>query len=564
MDLMDVQGEAQKISVAISEVIGVDVVIVDSQLRRVADTFHYPNDVVPIRSNSIIGRIIETGQPLVVDNKYYYQSCVDCKDRALCNMAGFMGVPIRYGDTVAGAIGLAIVERNVKHLVENMNLILGFLQQMADFLAAKMTAQVNYESIKTLSLERDSMLEAADTGVVLVDEKGDIISCNQRFRSYFGMEGAVAGKKLTDCIRHPVIRQAMESRAVQPGCTVTIPLHDQVFYGKLSSHPMWRDGVFCGTAFAFLNLYWGDDESPSQNTESVRDTVLHLCGTRGTKKALELLEEKKLGTEPLLIRCSNRKWVMDLACAIHRESGRTGKFIVLDTFGYTDAEAEQKLFGRAVSGVSPYVSNAMLLAHHGTLCIFNIFLMPAFLQMRLRKYLQGVTDEESFRPDVRLIFATSPTMEAPDPHFVDQELFRMLRTREVCLPGPTEDPKRLRAYLDDCLHFYVLRYGCGDLHFAPEAAAMLVDSYPWSSGVRQIRQAVEYLVRTCPCPVITAEAVRSMLSEIGGSRRRSIQEIEQEEIQRLLQQGNSPDEIADILQISRSTLYRRIKKYQLQ
>ena len=564
MDLMSVQSEAQQIAVTISEVVGVDVVIVDSQLRRIADTFHYPDNVVPIRSNSIIGRIIETGQPLVVDNKNYYQSCVDCKDRALCNMGGFMGVPIRYEDTVAGAIGLAIVERNVKHLIENVNLILGFLQQMADFLAGKMTAQANYENIKTLSLERDSMLEASDTGVVLVDERGDIISCNQRFRSYFGQEGVAGGKRLMDCIHHPMIQQAMDSRTVQPGRTVVIPLHDQVFYGKLSSHPMWRDGTFCGTAFAFLNLYWGDDDQVTQNTESIRDTVLHLCGTRGTKKALELLEEKKAGTEPLLIKSSSRKWIVDLACAIHRESGRSGKFILLDTFGYTDTEAEQKLFGRAVSGISPYISNAMLLAHHGTLCICNVFLMPVFLQTRLRRYIQGISEEDSFRPDVRLLFAVSPIMEAPDLHFVDQELYRMLRAHEVCLPGPTEDPKRLRAYLDECLHFYVQRYGCGDLHFSPEAAAMLMDSYPWSTAVRQIRQAVEYLVRTCACPEISVEAVRSMLNEIGGSRRRSIQEIEQEEIQRLLQQGNSPDEIADILQISRSTLYRRIKKYQLQ
>ena len=91
MDLMSVQRDAQQISVAISEVIGVDVVVVDDQLRRVADTFHYPDNVIPIRSSSIIGRIIETGQPIVVDNKHYYQSCVDCKDRALCSMTGIRG-----------------------------------------------------------------------------------------------------------------------------------------------------------------------------------------------------------------------------------------------------------------------------------------------------------------------------------------------------------------------------------------------------------------------------------------------------------------------------------------
>ncbi len=563
VDLMGIQSEAQQISVSISEVIGVDVVVVDNQLRRVADTFRYPDNVIPIRGSSIIGRIIETGQPLVVDNKNYRQSCVDCKDRALCYMTGFMGVPILCGGRVAGAIGLVIAEHNVKRLVENANLILGFLQQMADYLAGKMSAQVSHESLEALSLERDATLEAADTGVVLVDEAGQIISCNQRFRSYFGLDDVPYGRRLIDCIQHPLLQAAMASRSVQPSRTIVIPLKDQVFYGRLRSQPMWRGGAFAGTAFTFLSLHGFDEESvvmPSHS--SSRDIVLQMCAGRNVKRFLDLLDEAADENGPLLLSCSTRRVLMDLASSIHSESGRSGKLIVLDTFGYTDSEAEYRLFGRELAGVSPYEPNAMLLAHHGTLCICNVFLMPVFLQARLREYLRGGGGEGGFRPDVRLLFTYSPTMERPDMRFVDQELYQLLQSMEIRLPGPVEAPKKLRAYLEECLEFYRRRYQTPVETMQPAAAEMLVVNYPWTTSVRQVRQAVEYLVRTGRTAEITVEQVQTMLADFGGARR-SIQEIEREEIQQLLQQGNSPEEIAKILNISRSTLYRRIKKYRL-
>ena len=566
MGLMSVQRDAQQISVAISEVIGVDVVVVDDQLRRVADTFHYPDNIIPIRSSSIIGRIIESGQPVVVDNKYYYQSCVDCKDRALCSMTGFMGVPILYENKVAGAIGLVIAEHNVKHLIENVNLILGFLQQMADFLTGKMSAQVSYENMKTLSLERDSMLEASDTGIVLVDASGHIISCNQRFRGYFGSAGVELGKRLTDCIQHPLITQAIASRTAQPSRTVVIPLRDQVFYGKLSSHPMWQSEAFSGTAFAFLNLHGGDDDltlTLTSGQETAREAVRRLLDGRNPRRALSALEAAG-NREPLLIRCSSRTSRVELAAAIHRDSGRSGKLIMLDTFGHTDTEAERKLFGQEISGISPYVPSAMLLAHQGTLCICNVFLLPTFLQVRLRRYLQGEREAGAFQPDVRLLFTESPIMEEADPRFVDEEFARILRSREIWLPGPAEDRPDFLVYLEDCLTFFAARFGCARPHLTEDAKALLADSYPWTHSVRQIRQVMEYLTRTMPGQEITAQAVCAVLGASVGAPRRSIQEIEQQEIQRLLQQGNTPDEIANILQISRSTLYRRLKKYHLQ
>lgn len=558
---MSIQSSAQQISVAINEVLSVDVVVVDDRLRRVADTFHYPDTALPIRSSSIIGRIIETGQPVMVDNKYYFQSCVDCKDRASCTMTGFMGVPIRHQGQVAGAIGLVIAEKNVRHMVENGNLIMGFLHQMADFLADKLSAQANFESMETLALERDSMLEALDTGVVLVDENGAIISYNQRFASFFGAEGIARGQKLTDHISHPLILEALSARTAKPSQTVIIPLRNEVFYGKLSCRPMWRGETFCGTALALLSLHRDDDQMPPDQKVSARDTVLRLCGTRGTRRAMELLQQYTCTREPLLIKCSTRAWTVELANAIHRESGRSGKFLLLNTFGHTDREAEQKLFGQAVSGISPYVPNAMLLAHQGTLCICNVFLMPVFLQIRIRNYLKGIVSPDGFHPDVRLLFAFSPTMESPHMHYVDQELYDMLHAREVCLPGPTENPRRLRFYLNDCAAFFSRRYHRDTVKFLPEAAAMLADSYPWTTSSRQVRQAVEYLVRTAADNVITVEQVRNLLADIGAKHRRSIHEMEQEEIQRLLQQGNTPDEICAILKISRATLYRRIKQY---
>lgn len=558
---MSIQDSAQQIAIAIHEVVGVDVVIIDNHLQRITDTFRYQDNTLPIHSSSIIGRVIHTGQPIIVDNKYYFKSCVECKDRISCIMIGLVGVPILYEDQVIGAIGLIIDEKNSKHLIENVNLILGFLQQMADCLTSKLAVKINFENIEVLSVERDSALDALDAGVVLVNADGSVISYNQRFISLFGNQGIKSGVKLLDYVFHPLIDQALKIKASQYSQTIVILLCDTVFYGRLSSRPMWRGETFCGTVFSFLSLHTRDDQIRLEQPINACQVILRHCGEYGTKQSIKLLQQYACTTEPLLIRCSTRSWTVELANAIHKESERSGNFLILNTFGYTDREAEQKLFGQKISGVSQYTPNAMLLAHHGTLCICNIFLMPVFLQIRIRNYLKGLKIESEFHPDVRLLFSISPTMEMPNPYFIDQELYDILSNREISMPVFTENPIRLRAYLDKCAEFFSHRFEKEPVQFLPEAAILLADSYPWNNSVRQVRQAIEYLVRMTPNNMITVDQVRALLADISLKQQRSIQEIEQDEIHRLLQLGKTPDKIAEILKISRATLYRRMKKY---
>ena len=76
----------------------------------------------------------------------------------------------------------------------------------------------------------------------------------------------------------------------------------------------------------------------------------------------------------------------------------------------------------------------------------------------------------------------------------------------------------------------------------------------------QTEQTEETQATASSSTIISAEQTRGLLSELNASPK-SVEGFEQEQIQRLLNEGASVEQITNILKISRSTLYRRIKKY---
>ena len=88
MELKDIKDVVTRHVKIISDVLGVNVTVIDRNLCRISSvrpSFEEPEEV---RWDSIVGTVISTGQPLAVDNPSKYAPCKRCPDFHSCRMDG--------------------------------------------------------------------------------------------------------------------------------------------------------------------------------------------------------------------------------------------------------------------------------------------------------------------------------------------------------------------------------------------------------------------------------------------------------------------------------------------
>ncbi len=95
----------------------------------------------------------------------------------------------------------------------------------------------------------------------------------------------------------------------------------------------------------------------------------------------------------------------------------------------------------------------------------------------------------------------------------------------------------------------------------------LLKEYPWPGNIRQLENLMERVVLSLENDVITADKLKPYLTEempmgsIGGSLKEAVGDFEKKNIEKIMPDYSSTQELADALKIDKSTLTRKIKRY---
>ncbi len=262
-----------------------------------------------------------------------------------------------------------------------------------------------------------------------------------------------------------------------------------------------------------------------------------------------------------------------IAQAIHKESGRSGRFVAIncgaipkellnsELFGYEDGA-----FTGAKKGGNP---GKFELAHKGTLFLDEIGEMPLHMQVSLLRFLEDKTltrlgGIDSRVVDVRIIAATNRNLldEIKNDHF-REDLYYRLNVVNLKMP-PLKDRKDDIPLLTEKL----LQKCCSNNNLTgielDEKVMDILYHYSWPGNIRQLRNVIESSLIMANDGLVTTEALPSYLLE--GRPLRSIkggnlQEVEQEIISQTLEkyQGNI-SQTAKELGITRPTLYKKINQ----
>jgi len=280
-----------------------------------------------------------------------------------------------------------------------------------------------------------------------------------------------------------------------------------------------------------------------------------------------------------------------VAQAIHRQSKRREKaFIDLNCAALQDTLLESELFGYeagAFSGARARKLGLFELANGGTLFLDEIMEMPAQLQSKLLRALETrsffrVGGVKKVDIDVRLISATNRDKDKAlaDGVFRTDLLYR-INSFEIDIP-----PVRERRVDIEPLARHLLEKIAGSdaPELAPQAIEALV-AYEWSGNVRQLRNCLERAVLLCDDGTINLkdlspevvyrsdklnvsvsynEPASGAVSSFQNASPTNLRDVERQQIVRALEKtGWHRGKTAEILGISPSTLYRRLRDYDL-
>ncbi len=283
-----------------------------------------------------------------------------------------------------------------------------------------------------------------------------------------------------------------------------------------------------------------------------------------------------------------------VAQAIHRLSSRADKpFIDLNCAALQDTLLESELFGHeagAFSGARTRKLGLFELANGGTLFLDEVMEMPAALQSKLLRALETrsffrVGGVKKVEVNVRLIAATNRnTAEAVAAGVFRSDLMYRINSFEINIP-----PLRERREDVEPLARHLLDKIAGSS--APELTPPVVEAlraYSWTGNVRQLRNCLERAVlladdnkitiRELP-PEVVHRVERSPLnvgSNVSGNAANNpgsfkttsltnLRDVERQQILTALEKtGWHRGKTAELLGISPSTLYRRLREYGLE
>jgi len=266
-----------------------------------------------------------------------------------------------------------------------------------------------------------------------------------------------------------------------------------------------------------------------------------------------------------------------VASALHAFSRRKGAYIPLNCAAIPEGIFESELFGSKKGAFHEAIDKPgkLELAEGGTLFLDEVADMALTLQPKLLRFLENgeitrLGDTRSRRLDVRVVTATNRDVAAMirDSQFRD-DLFQRLSCFTLKVP-----PLRERVEDIEPLTRYFLARFSAEYHWQEpritDGGLQLLAQYQWPGNVRQLRNVLLRLTVQSQGRVITEREILSLSEEFAAMEPArlevfpSLDEVEKNHIKAALERaGGNISDASALVGIARSTLYQKMKKYDL-
>ncbi len=443
---------------------------------------------------------------------------------------------------------------------------------------------------------------SADVVVLHTDLEGNITSCD---------EGALAGfdRNPSEVFGRPIaafltgqggsltknLQQNILTAVLKLGrhhCSVRCQTRDGKHFRADLSLTLLRDGRSVPTGIVAVISVTDEEAKPSsvphhspsresEEDESPRTVRREIEGSAFVlasplmHRFVRMVDRVAGHTETVLITGETGTGKELIARSIHQSSNRRGRpWIDINCAALPENLVESELFGYekgAFTGADVSKPGLFELADRGTLFLDEIGELQLHTQVKLLRVLDGypfyrLGGHRKIKVDVRIVAATNQDLEAAvTAGRFRQDLFHRLGQFQLRVPPLRERPEDIVALAEHFLHLKAPRSS-----FAPDAVSALL-SHSWPGNIRELRNLVARVAVQSNHPEIQPAQIEAAMSGSPTAQRQSasmpvgnLDSMEEQMIIRALERsGGHRGQAADQLGISRRTLSRKLKEYNI-
>ena len=325
--------------------------------------------------------------------------------------------------------------------------------------------------------------------------------------------------------------------------------------------------------------YNGRSKEARERNSVPPSSVSMLWGKGNVMASVRRTVEKIAPTDAsVLITGENGTGKDVLAGEIHRMSERAfQKMVCVDAGALTETLFESELFGHVKGAFTDAHADHVgkfEQADGGTLFLDEIGNIPLHLQAKLLRALQNrsitkVGDTKSIPVNIRLICATNKDLEkmVRNGEF-REDLYYRINTMHIHLPALRERTDEIVPLAEMFITKYSDRYRRLVKGISDEAKAMLEAHY-WSGNIRELQNCIEKAVIMSDGEMLTGADIELTPARVshesaGLSGNETLEETEEKAIRAAMTRfGGNLSMVAKSLDISRPTLYAKLKKYNI-
>lgn len=315
------------------------------------------------------------------------------------------------------------------------------------------------------------------------------------------------------------------------------------------------------------------NDAPPEYTPGSEHFGLLLGDSPAMQKLYKTIRQVAVTDSTVFIQGESGTGKELVAEAIHKLSGREGKFVPVNCGGLTVDLVSSQLFGHekgSFTGADKQHAGFFERAGNGTLFLDEITEMPMEIQTHLLRVLETgrvlrVGSEQELPVNARLLAATNrDPAEAVDERTLRKDLYYRLRVFPLVLP-PLRERKGDVTLLATSFMQEINQRNNTDKQLSNEALRRL-EQHSWPGNVRELKHAIHraYIMAESDLVEMPERFDDDLPGEIEGlSVGRSIADVERDLIMSTLEHfDGDKNAAAATLGISLKTLYNRLKSYE--
>ncbi len=460
---------------------------------------------------------------------------------------------------------------------------LGMVVSTAKAVESLMNLQEKVRRNELMKSYLEATMNALTSGIILVNQQGEINQANKTLQNMLQLkEEDIIDKKIYEVFENKIFQNGANRLDVKDG-DIQLKLKGGANgrHVLLNSQPVYQGEKQIASLLTF------------QEIQKVRQLVNHFTGNQANITFREIIGENQLFLNSIkeakaasyspsnVLLLGESGTGKDLfAQAIHNESDRRSMpFIAINCGAIPRDLLGSELFGYAEGAFTGARkggnSGKFELADGGTIFLDEIGEMSLDMQVLLLRVLQNreisrIGDHKVIPVDVRIIAATNKNLreEVRKGNFREDLYFR-LNVLPIHIPSLRQREEDIFLLASYFIKLYTRKIPKNIDSISP-SYKKAIEKYEWPGNVRELQNVIERSLNWCTTGVLSLDSLPDEIKgHHGEARLVETFEAKKEDIQKqsildvLMKCDYNYSKAAKKLNISRSTLYRRLERFNL-